>query len=541
MHFVNYSYHQEDEMKLPEGEYWIYLRKSRADIEAEARGEGETLSKHRKALFKFAKERKLNITRVFQEIVSGESILHRPQMMEMLRLMEESPPKGVLCMDIDRLGRGDKIDQGIIERTFKNTGTLIVTPTEIYDMNDESGEFNVEVRSFLARLELKQTTKRLQGGRLRSVEEGNYLATRPPYGYLIEKNAKGERYLVPHPDQAPIVKMIYEWYTHDDPGKRMGSNKIARELNRLGYKTYSGKPWDASTVLSILKNAVYAGRIQWKKKEQKKSSTPGKKRDTRTRPRHEWIDVPGKHEPLISMETYQKAQEILGRKYHVPYQIENGIANPLAGLIRCDKCNASMVLRPYTHQQPHIICYNRRFCGNKSSRLEYVETKLLESLRDWLKQYKAEWSDNQPETNFSINEVEIKKKALSNLRKELSELEMQKERLHDLLERGIYDEQTYLERSQNLTERIANTLDAINQTETELEKEIKKEQAQKDIIPQVESVLELYDQTDDPSEKNLLLKSILEKATYRKEKYQKNDEFTLMIYPKLPNTDKHLV
>lgn len=29
----------------------IYLRKSRADIEAEMRGEGETLSKHKKALW----------------------------------------------------------------------------------------------------------------------------------------------------------------------------------------------------------------------------------------------------------------------------------------------------------------------------------------------------------------------------------------------------------------------------------------------------------------------------------------------------------
>ena len=43
----------------------IYLRKSRADEELEKTlGEGETLSKHRKALLKFAKEKKLDVIEI---------------------------------------------------------------------------------------------------------------------------------------------------------------------------------------------------------------------------------------------------------------------------------------------------------------------------------------------------------------------------------------------------------------------------------------------------------------------------------------------
>lgn len=525
-------------MKLPEGEYWMYLRKSRADLEAEARGEGETLSKHRKVLFKLAKDHKLNITRVFQEIVSGESILHRPEMMEMLRLMEKTPPKGVLCMDIDRLGRGDKIDQGIIERTFKTTNTLIVTPSEVYDMNDESGEFNVEVRSFLARLELKQSTKRLQRGRITSVESGRYIGTRPPYGYLIKKNDKGDRYLVPHPEQAPIVKMIYDWYTHDDPKKRMGTNKIANKLNELQYKTYTGIPWKASSVLNIIKNAVYAGRIQWKKKEYEKSTVPGKIRVTRMRPKSEWIDVQGLHEPLVSMETYKKAQDILARRYHVPYHLENGITNPLAGIVKCGKCGSSMVYRPYVSQSAHLMCYNRRNCNNKSSRFEYVEEKLLSSLEQWLKDYKITLGDNPFQDTDIENEVIIKKQALSRLEKELKELEKQKEKLHDFLERGIYDEDTFLERSQNLAERLSETSESIERTKRELNIEMNRVEAHLNIIPRVENVIRSYWETDDPAKKNTLLKSILERVDYTKERHQRLDQFTLKIYPKVINTDK---
>ena len=51
--------------------YLIYLRKSRADAEAEARGEGETLARHRTALLALARRMGLEIGGIYEEIVSG--------------------------------------------------------------------------------------------------------------------------------------------------------------------------------------------------------------------------------------------------------------------------------------------------------------------------------------------------------------------------------------------------------------------------------------------------------------------------------------
>ena len=61
-------------------QYCIYLRKSRADAEAEARGEGETLARHEHALLGLAKSKKLAVVKIYREIVSGDSIAARPQM-----------------------------------------------------------------------------------------------------------------------------------------------------------------------------------------------------------------------------------------------------------------------------------------------------------------------------------------------------------------------------------------------------------------------------------------------------------------------------
>lgn len=511
----------------------MHLRKSRADFEAEARGEGETLAKHEKFLLKYAKDNKINIVNIRRELESGESLIHRPLMRQTLDEVKQGLYDGVLCVDIDRLGRGNMQDQGEIIDTFKNSQTKIITPRKIYDLNDEWDEEYVEFEEFMARKELKYINRRLQRGRIGSVDEGNYIGTNPPYGYMIESKGKKDRYLVPHPEQAPVVRMIFELYTSDDPDVRMGANKIANELNRLGYRSATGRNWQNSSVLYILKNAVYAGRIQWRKKEIKKSLSVHKKRDTRTRPREEWIDVQGKHEPLVTMETYQKAQKILKKKYHVPYKLQNGITNPLAGLIKCSLCGTSMVLRPYKNQPPHIICYNRN-CINKSTRYQYVEDRIIEGLRQWKEKYKTELTKRKTDQKIS-NIIDIKKSALQRLEKELTETLSQKDNLHDLLERGIYDDETFLERSQMIAEKLSNLRESISITQNSLIEEKQNQEARNDIIPQVENVLDLYYKTEGPALKNSLLKSVLEYAQYHKEKHQCDDNFTLILYPRLPH------
>lgn len=506
----------------------FYLRKSREDREAEARGEGETLAKHKRDLFRLAKDYNVNITHVFEEVVSGESVIHRPEMMQLLKEVSEGKWRSVFCVEVDRLGRGDMEDQGLILRTFKQSKTLIVTPRKVYDLNDEFDEEYTEFEAFMARKELKIITRRLQGGRIRSVEDGNYIGAKPPYGYSIGKKDR-RRYLVKHPDQSAPTEIIWRLYRYEN----IGTNKIANELNRLGYLSYTGQKWTPASVLNILKNPVYAGITAWKKKEQKKSKVPGKKRDTRSRPREEQLWVHNTHEAYVTEKEFFEVQHMLAKKYHVPYQLANGITNPLAGMIKCDMCGASMIYRPYSHQKyPHLMCYNKQ-CTNKSSRFEYVEGKVIAGLRAWLEEYRTQWGKTKP-VEEKDNVISIKKKVQQNLTKELKELVQQKEKLHDLLERGIYGEATYLDRSQKLSERISEAEKNITDTEKAIKNETKREKARKDIIPKLEMVLDVYDKTKDPAIKNQMLKSVLEYATYRKEKHQRDDDFTLVLYPILP-------
>ena len=143
-------------------QYCIYLRKSRQDLEAEARGEGDTLARHRRTLTELAEARSLPVGAIYEEVVSGDTIAARPQMQRLLQEVEAGQWRGVIVMEIERLARGDSIDQGIVARAFKYSETRIITPFKTFDPNNEYDEEYFEFGLFMSRREYKTIRRRLK-------------------------------------------------------------------------------------------------------------------------------------------------------------------------------------------------------------------------------------------------------------------------------------------------------------------------------------------------------------------------------------------
>lgn len=504
----------------------IYLRKSRADEEIEKQiGEGETLARHRKALLRLAKERGYSVVNIYKELVSGEELFFRPAMLELLKDVEQHICDAVLVMDIQRLCRGDMEEQGLILKTFKKANVLIITPQKIYDLNNEIDEEYTEFETFMGRKEYKMINRRLQGGRVRSVQEGNYIGTYPPYGYDIVRIDKRTRTLKPNTEQADVIRMIFDWYVN----KNMGCSKIADELNKLGIKSYTGQEWERTAITTFLKNPVYMGKVVWKKKCIRKSKIPGKKKDSYTRNKSEWIICDGKHEAIIDTETFEKAQKILAGKYHVPYQLQSGVINPLAGLVICGVCGTKMKRRPYYNRAPHIVCEKK--CGIKSNKIESVETAILDELRKYLESLTISISDNVEQEIYP--EIKVLQKNIISLENEIKTLEAQKLKTFDLLEQGIYDVTTFTERSNYIAEKITSTCNAINEAKKQLKELENSKPDKKAYVKKIKHVLDIYPQIENPENKNMLLKSVIEKVVYYKKKDWKSDQFEITLYPKI--------
>ena len=233
-------------------QYLIYLRKSRSDLEAEAHGEGETLSRHEHTLLELAKRQHLNVTDIYREVVSGDTIAARPMMQRVLSEVEQGVWSGVLVMEVERLARGDTIDQGIIAQTFKFSGTKIITPIKTYDPDNEFDEEYFEFGLFMSRREYKIINRRLQRGRLASAKEGKWPSGLAPFGYrrVKLKNEKGCS-LEPIEEQAAIVRMIFDLYTvglqdEDGSARPLSLGSIATRLNDMHIPSPSGSQWAES-------------------------------------------------------------------------------------------------------------------------------------------------------------------------------------------------------------------------------------------------------------------------------------------------------
>lgn len=526
--------------------YCVYLRKSRADTEAEARGEEETLARHEKTLIELAEKSNLKIAAFYREVVSGETIASRPIMQQLLSEVEQCLWDGVLVMEVERLARGDTIDQGIVAQAFKYSDTKIITPTKIYDPNNEYDEEYFEFGLFMSRREYKTINRRLQRGRTASVKEGKYVGNIAPYGYerIHIKNNKGYT-LSPIKNEADIITLIFEWYTigekqYDGTYKRLGTGLISRKLNFMKIPTKKGGLWSPQTIHDILINPIYIGKIRWNWRKSHKKIIDGKIVISRPRAsKNEYILTDGLHSPIISEETFNLANEFMSKNSPSPISENKTVKNPLAGIVICGKCGRHMVRRPYGNgKQPDILICPSPYCNNVSSALNIVEKRIIETLEQWLGEYKLKWNISKHSPKEKISQIEIQSAALNKQKNELDILSKQLHKTYDLFEREIYDKDTFFERLHSVTDRISEITKNIKLLENKLFIDKHKNETVRNIIPTVEKLIDVYNNMPTPKAKNEMLKNIIEKVIFTKEYATRwhisHDNFKITLYPKIP-------
>jgi site-specific DNA recombinase len=509
----------------------IYLRKSRADAEAEARGEGETLSRHERTLREVAAKMNIHIPEeaIYREIVSGESIAARPEMQRLLSDIERGCWQGVFVMEIERLARGDTIDQGIVAQAFKYSDTKIITPAKIYDPSDEFDEEYFEFGLFMSRREYKTINRRLQRGRLRSVKDGKYVGNIAPYGYKRKKLEHDSGFtLEPDPDEAPIVQMIYAWFTEE----RLGVGYIRRRLNKMKAPTRKGGSWTDATLRGILANPVYIGKIRWHARPQVKQMLDGEMVISRPRAQEPVIEE-GLHKPLIAEDVFVLVQKIFADNATPPTPVRRQLQNPLAGILRCGICGRVMIRRPYEDIPAMMFCIGPG-CPNVGSYLHLIEERVIQGLAEWLEAYYIR-STEQKAADYN-QEAEMIRKSIEASNDKIATLETQVSNLHDLLEQGVYSIEVFTQRKALLAERLEKANGEKEELKKLLEQAAMHTGEQEEFVPGVEKLIDVYPRLKSVKQKNLLLKEVLAKAVYKKERSDRGtpDAFELVIYPKLP-------
>ena len=405
--------------KFQPDEVLEYLRKSRSDdptLTVE-----EVLEKHEGILNEWV-ERNLDAPipagNIYREVVSGETINSRPEFKNLLKRMESKKIKAVLVVECQRLGRPDLEEIGKLSKLFRYSETIIITPQRTFDLRDEWDREQFERELMRGNDYLEYTKKILTRGKQLSLQSGNYINGVTPYGYERAWVTEGKRQcptLAIVEEEAKIVRMIFDWYVNEE----LGATKICQKLNAMGIKARKGGLWKKSSIVNILKNEHYIGKVVIRK-HIKVNTVEDSKIITQSVFNKDFEIIDGKHPAIIDEATFQKANNKIHK--YVSVKPNTTLQNPFASILKCE-CGRVMIRRK-NHNTFRYLCDEQMFCGNASVSEADLKEAIISRLKESLADLSVQISDDDNKDNkkekhteyVSLLEskyVELEKKELS--------------------------------------------------------------------------------------------------------------------------------
>lgn len=513
--------YSQPEVNFTPEEVLDYLRKSQSDdplLTVE-----EVLMKHEAILDEWAEQHlggKVPEKNKFREIVSGETIKGRPEIQKVLRLIESPKIKAVKVVEPQRLTRGDLEDIGRMMKLLKHTNTLVITPSRIYDLRDEY-DWDAFERELKRGNEYLEYYKKIQRrGRLLSVSQGNYIGSIPPYGFDKISVMDGKRKcptLKENPEQADVVRIIFDLYVNNDMGRR----RIANHLDGMGIKPPKGEHWSSSALREIITNIHHIGKVRWNWRKWVTVVEDGE--FVKTRPVTkigEYLIYEGRHEGIIPEDLFNAAQEKMGRNHRAKPEVK--VRNPFVSIMFCKKCGKATVYKHAKNKDgseksaPRIMCSDQGHCESGSCLYSEILDRVCEILEQCIEDFEVRLN------NDTGDSIKLHAKLIKNLEKKMQELQAK--------ELSQWESQSDPDPAKRMPQHI------FQQLNEKLLKE--KEEVQQALCKAYESIPEpvdyeekvmkfkdalsaLRDPEVDAQEKNRLLKLCIDRIEYFREKPQR--------------------
>lgn len=386
------------------------------------------------------------------EAISGTQDYKRSDFMRMIQDALDGKLDIILTKSISRFAR-NTLDTLKYVRMLKERNIAIIFEEENINTLEMAGELLLTILSSVAQQESETISSHVKLGLEMKMKRGELVGYNKVYGYDYDKETKEININL---KEAKNVEYIFERYCFG-----IGCRSIARELSNMGVKTKKGKDkWHESTILGMIKNPIYKGDILLGKSYTTDAITH--KRVKNCGEKNQYY-IKNHHQPIISEEIWNKAQEILRKRSKV---VNNGRVKgnysrkyAFSSKIFCGYCGSVLTRRCWNSgnenekrvwQCMRTVKESIALCKNsKGMREEVIQKAFVDAYELLCK------NDKEVITNF-INRVKEVTKYSGNVLKEkklmdqIEEINKKMSVLLDLHLDGNIDEQVYLIKKETL-------------------------------------------------------------------------------------------
>ena len=425
-------------------------------VSTEKEAQMDSLEKQIELFNEFTKKNGYELYKLYaDEGISGKQIKHRKQFQQMMIDAKAKKFDKVVVKDVSRFAR-NTVDLLQSVRELKSYGVQVDFLNN-GEVMEGGSEFILTILGAMAQQESANMSKRVKFGKDITAQKGR--VPNLVFGY---DKIPDERYTLKiNEEEAKIVKEIFESYVY----KGIGTTKIAWNLNDRGIRTKKTKSkWVQTSIVRMLKNPIYTGRVTNKKSEVTDFITGTRKE----LPEEEWITVERPEMRIISDELFNRAQELLEQRSN-EFKLNNKREKTeyvFSTLIYCKHCGYSFrrIKRKYTQDGPEYIrwvCSGRNSMGvNHCPNTTVIdEEELLNAIKIYLKSIIKNKKDFMKAVEKEFEKItklrENNERSEESLLKEIEKVTVKKQKYMEMFQNEIINIQELKKYTNPLNEDIA--------------------------------------------------------------------------------------
>jgi site-specific DNA recombinase len=434
--------------------------------------------------------------------VSGKSIIDHPECKRMLQDIASGKIRGIIFSKLARLCRNVKELIEIAEHFTKCEANLI-SLDEAIDTSTPAGRLLFTVIAALAQFEREEIAARVSASIPIRAKLGKPTGGIGPFGYMWK-----DRQLIPNPDEAPIVKRIFELFLEN--GKLLTTCQV---MEKEGMRARKSR-FRPVTLKRVLTDSVYRGL-----KRANYSKSKGNNKSWELKPEKEWVFQ--EVTPIIPTEMWEQVNAILrSRKVRYKYKVPTESATPFGGLLICG-CGKKKKMYVFPYKGMRVNRYVCKECGNKIN-----EDILMEKFQECLESIVI-----HPDhlSNLPIeDDLRAKKEKLSLLKRENITVDSKMDKLIELWGSELINREDFRQRYDKLKIQKDQLVGEIFRLNAEMEMMNTADQAKDYLLTTAKSLSELWDGLNQ-DERKKVIREILDSVEITKS----NITFTFYHLPEL--------